>query len=330
MDNDTWFDSIIGHEAIKARLIHWQARDRMPHAMIFAGPAGIGKTMMARAIASAMVGRPLFLHEEAKAGQPLESDRDDAYYLAPAGAMLKVDQFRKLQSRLMLQGQAGSSRVCIIDHVETMNTEFANRMLKILEEPPSGVCFILITDQPALLLPTLVSRCTEIFFSPVGDAEMLAGLLRLRGGRAQDYEDAVAWGNGIVRAVFDYLQGTGSDEVRYALDFLRIMGEHACPYAAWLAVSVNLTEGETAEILRWSAMFLRDMAVLRSGAGQSGLRLKRYTDDMMKLLTCWTDTGIFKIFSVLDEGMEALVRHVNVHLVWDYVSIQCIKAKGGI
>ena len=64
-----------------------------------------------------------------------------------------------------------------------MNAEFANRMLKILEEPPQGVCFILVTDQPSLLLPTIVSRCAEIAFEPVGDAELTEGLLRLRGGR---------------------------------------------------------------------------------------------------------------------------------------------------
>ena len=265
-----------------------------------------------------------------KGDGPFAADGDEAYYVAPQGAMLKVDQFRQLQSRLILQGRAGRMRVCIIDHVETMNAEFANRMLTILEEPPQGVCFILVTDQPSLLLPTIVSRCAEIAFEPVGDAELTAGLLRLRGGRPADYEQAVAWGGGIVQSVLAHLDGGGGQEAARALEFLRIAATHRCPYAKWLSVCADMTETETIETLRWAGMFLRDMAVLRSGAEPSLLRLKRHTGDMMKLMDYWTDEAIFAMLRAFDEGMEAAGRHVNTRLVWDYVCIQCIQAKGGI
>lgn len=164
MMDRTLFDSIIGHSRLKEQFARLIDEDRIPHAMIFAGPAGIGKTLMAIAVASALVGRRVFPDLASREGEAVAGDKDDAFYLAPMGAMLKVDQFRQLQGELALQGEAGHRRVCIIDHVETMNTEFANRMLKILEEPPSGVCFILITDQPDLLLPTIISRCVRFTF----------------------------------------------------------------------------------------------------------------------------------------------------------------------
>ena len=327
---EQYFQDIIGHGAIKERLIRLMEKDRLPHAMIFAGPSGVGKTMMAFAVASALAGRRVFAGQEMKGDGPFAADGDEAYYVAPQGAMLKVDQFRQLQSRLILQGRAGRMRVCIIDHVETMNAEFANRMLKILEEPPQGVCFILVTDQPSLLLPTIVSRCAEIAFEPVGDAELTEGLLRLRGGRPADYEQAVAWGGGIVQSVLAHLDGGGGREAARALEFLRIAATHRCPYAKWLSVCADMTETETIETLRWAGMFLRDMAVLRSGAEPSLLRLKRHTGDMMKLMAYWTDDAIFAMLRAFDEGMEAAGRHVNTRLVWDYVCIQCIQAKGGI
>lgn len=327
---ELYFQDIIGHGAIKERLIRLMEKDRLPHAMIFAGPSGVGKTMMAFAVASALAGRRVFAGQDMKGDGPFAADGDEAYYVAPQGAMLKVDQFRQLQSRLILQGRAGRMRVCIIDHVETMNAEFANRMLKILEEPPQGVCFILITDQPSLLLPTIVSRCAEIAFEPVGDAELLEGLVRLRGGRPADYEQAIAWGGGIVRSVLAHLDGGGGQEAARALEFLRIAATHRCPYAKWLSVCADMTETETIETLRWAGMFLRDMAVLRSGAEPSLLRLKRHTGDMMKLMDYWTDEAIFAMLRAFDEGMEAAGRHVNTRLVWDYVCIQCIQAKGGI
>lgn len=327
---EPYFQHIIGHEGVKQRLIRYIEKDRVPHAMIFAGPSGVGKTMMAVAAASALAGRQLFVHMDDAGDMPFISDKDDAYYVAPQGAMLKVDQFRQLQSRLMLKGRAGHMRVCIIDHVETMNAEFANRMLKILEEPPQGVCFILITDQPAILLPTIVSRCAKISFEPVGDREMTDGLIRLHGGCPADYEQAVVWGCGIVQAVLSYLKDGGSGDAKAALEFLHIMAAHPCPYAKWLAVCTDITEQETINMLRWAGMFLRDMLVLRSGADPSLLRLKNYENEMMELMAYWTDDGMFAMLRAFDEGMEAAGRHVNIRLVWDYICIQCIQAKGGI
>lgn len=329
MMDRTLFDPIIGHSRLKEQFARLIDEDRIPHAMIFAGPAGIGKTLMAIAVASALVGRRVFPDLASREGEAVAGDKDDAFYLAPMGAMLKVDQFRQLQGELALQGEAGRHRVCIIDHVETMNTEFANRMLKILEEPPSGVCFILITDQPDLLLPTIISRCARFTFDPVGDDEMRQGLRRLRGDGG-NWDEAILWGGGIVRTVLSYLDGQGTDKAHFALDFLTTTAKHACPYAKWLALSAALTDRETTEILGWISLFLRDMAVLRSGAGRDYIRLKGYIHEMTELLPYWTDDAVFGLSRVLDEGLEAVSRHVNVRLVWDYVCLQAIRLRGGI
>lgn len=329
MMDRTLFDSIIGHSRLKEQFARLIDEDRIPHAMIFAGPAGIGKTLMAIAVASALVGRRVFPDLASREGEAVAGDKDDVFYLAPMGAMLKVDQFRQLQGELALQGEDGHRRVCIIDHVETMNTEFANRMLKILEEPPSGVCFILITDQPDLLLPTIISRCARFTFDPVGDDEMRQGLRRLRGDGG-NWDEAILWGGGIVRTVLSYLDGQGTDKAHFALDFLTTTAKHACPYAKWLALSAALTDKETTEILGWISLFLRDMAVLRSGAGRDYIRLKGYIHEMTELLPYWTDDAVFGLSRVLDEGLEAVSRHVNVRLVWDYVCLQAIRLRGGI
>lgn len=329
MMDRTLFDPIIGHSRLKEQFARLIDEDRIPHAMIFAGPAGIGKTLMAIAVASALVGRRVFPDLASREGEAVAGDKDDAFYLAPMGAMLKVDQFRQLQGELALQGETGRRRVCIIDHVETMNTEFANRMLKILEEPPSGVCFILITDQPDLLLPTIISRCARFTFDPVGDDEMRQGLRRLRGDGG-NWDEAILWGGGIVRTVLSYLDGQGTDKAHFALDFLTTTAKHACPYARWLALSAALTDRETTEILGWISLFLRDMAVLRSGAGRDYIRLKGYIHEMTELLPYWTDDAVFGLSRVLDEGLEAVSRHVNVRLVWDYVCLQAIRLRGGI
>lgn len=327
---ESYFSDVIGHNRIKERFTHLIETDRVPHAMIFAGPSGLGKTVMALAVASALVGRPVLKQWQDHAGVPVISDREEAYMLVPMGAILKVEQFRELQEKIMLMGQSGSKRVCIIDKVETMNKEFANRMLKTLEEPPQGVYFILVTNQPDLLLPTIISRCALVDFEPVNDEEMQAGLMRRLGGPAERYANPILWGCGNVKTVLDLCEGSGIGGADRALDFLRIMSDHATPYAKWLTVSVDYSDVISADILQWTRLFLRDMAVLRAGISPEQLRLKQYEQDLLQLLPHWSDEGIFRAMAVLDEGSEAILRHINIRLVWDYLCIQFQHIKGGI
>jgi DNA polymerase-3 subunit delta' len=328
--DDTYFAGIIGHSRIKKRLIHWIESDRMPHAVIFSGPSGLGKSLMARAVASTIAGRDVLSHWEEDTDSLIIQDHDDVFYLRPVGSMLKVEQFRLLQEKIMIMGRVGARRICIIDQVETMNKEFANRMLKTLEEPPQGVCFILITSQADLLLPTILSRCALVDFEPVPDDEMKEGLMRLRGGPAEQYDQPVLWGDGNVRAVLSVLAGSGLEGERHALEFLRIMATHSCPYAKWLTLSGNFTDVETTDILRWIGMFLRDILVLRNCGSAEVVRLKKYADDLAQLAPYFTDNSIFQGLQVLDTASEAVSRHVNVRLIWDFISIQFQHIKGGI
>ena len=309
-----YFDAVIGHETVKARLRRLIAEERLPHAMIFAGPEGLGKALMARAVAETLSDRPLladFTHLSCDADTPFIEDGGTVFYLDVIGTMLRVDQFRQLQEKLMLR--ASGSRVCIINHVETMNKEFANRMLKTLEEPPEGVHFILVTSQPDLLLPTIVSRCAIISFEPVGDEEMLDGLVRQYGGTAESYRQAVLWGGGNVARVLALKEGKGLEALQQALSFLQVMARQ-----------------ESQEVFRWIQMLLRDMVVMRSGVPAGRLRLGQYAHEVSELLPAWPDSCIFSLQHVLDEAGEAILRHVNVRLVWDAVCIRFIRAKGGI
>lgn len=325
------FDAVIGHEQIKKQLCRAIASGRLSHALIFAGPEGLGKTRLARAAASVLIGRPV-LHDleqlSCDTDTPFFQDQDDVYYLDRIGSMLRVDQFRRLQEKLMLR--TGRNRVSIINHVETMNKEFANRMLKTLEEPPQGVHFILITNQPDLLLPTILSRCVLIPFEPVPDEEMLAGLCRLKGGTPDQYRQAVLWGGGNVARVLSLLEGEGLNAAKQALTFLEIMTNHACPYAKWQSTAAAWGDEDSQAVLRWLAVLIRDMTVLRAGVPKERLRLGFYADTLNELLPHWPDACLFSLLGALDEASEAIVRHVNVRLVWDYVCIRFIEAKGGI
>ena len=78
---------------------------------------------------------------------------------------IRVDEIRELQDRFQQTSQQGGNKVCIISPAEGMNENASNCLLKILEEPPKKTYFILISDNPMSILPTISSRCQRVNFS---------------------------------------------------------------------------------------------------------------------------------------------------------------------
>jgi DNA polymerase-3 subunit delta' len=89
----------------------------------------------------------------------------DYHYLEPRGASIKIDQVRRLEAELYLKAFQGGAQIVVLNQAESLTPEAANCLLKILEEPPGEVYFFLLAVQPALLLPTISSRCQALRFS---------------------------------------------------------------------------------------------------------------------------------------------------------------------
>lgn len=87
-----------------------------------------------------------------------------------------TDQIEELVRKSQFKPMGDKKRVYIISQAELMNTEAQNRLLKSLEEPPPYVLYILVSSQPEMLLPTILSRCQQIRFSALSAAEIESGL----------------------------------------------------------------------------------------------------------------------------------------------------------
>lgn len=158
-------------------------QERLPHALLLRGQAGTGKYDFAQHLAQSL----LCLNRDAQGHAcqactscswfvqshhpdyrlltpEQESDNEDA----PASAtgkksQISVAQVRDLFGFLELTShQSGGRRVVVIHPAEALNVASANALLKILEEPPAGVIFLLVSHQPQRLLPTILSRCQKI------------------------------------------------------------------------------------------------------------------------------------------------------------------------
>jgi DNA polymerase III subunit delta' len=105
---------------------------------------------------------------------------------------IRVDEVRRMKSFFALSAADGGRRVAIIDAADEMTTGAANALLKLLEEPPAGATFLVISHQPHRLLPTIRSRCRELRLSPLGAQDLSDALVHAGGAVAPEQVQSLA------------------------------------------------------------------------------------------------------------------------------------------
>jgi len=208
------FDDIVGNSRVKKILRCALERGRVPNALLFAGPEGVGKKQVALVVAKALNcfrkkddaceecdhcrlinagNMPDVIEVDIKelrpeSGNQREEPEAGEGESGEAGReTIGIKTMRGIKELIYLRPMLGRSRVFIINEAEKMTPEAANSHLKILEEPPLFSTIILISENPALILPTIKSRCQVLNFLPVSDEE-IERVLRGRGverGRAR-------------------------------------------------------------------------------------------------------------------------------------------------
>jgi DNA polymerase III subunit delta' len=140
-------------------------RDRPSHAYLFHGPAGSGKREAAREFAAELLSRDAPDPENARA-RALAGAHPDLTWVAPSGAhiMLRGDVDQSVVAASSHTPFESAWRVFVLERADTMDDPAANTLLKTLEEPPSYVVLILLTDRPTQVLPTITSRCQGVRF----------------------------------------------------------------------------------------------------------------------------------------------------------------------
>lgn len=159
---------------------------RLGHAYLFTGPDGVGKATAARAMAASLLCREDA--ESAPCGRCpgclkfVSGNHPDFLSVRPDGAVIKIDQVRELKKALVFPPLEAPLRVTLLEEVHTMRREAANSLLKILEEPPPDNLLLLTADEAEPLLPTILSRCQVIPFSPLPLAATIEILQRMHPG----------------------------------------------------------------------------------------------------------------------------------------------------
>lgn len=213
------WSSIVGQEDAVGRLRKLCKGERMPHALLFAGPESVGKYLAAKTLAAAL----LCESGDAPCGtcrscRMVENEsHPDLVVVRPDKQNIKIGEIRKMQKDLSLAPYMAERRVCIIDEADKMRDEAANSILKTLEEPVGDVVFILITAKRYQLLDTIRSRCMLVQFGSVPWDALASELVR-RGANEKDAFLAARLAGGRFAPAEEILAEDGQSARQAAID----------------------------------------------------------------------------------------------------------------
>jgi DNA polymerase-3 subunit delta' len=262
-----------------------QLRERLPHAILFFGPEGIGKTLFAERFAQSLLCdtpaddgqacgqcapcgwfgqyshpdfrrvRPEILEEDDGAegdddAEPADAKKSARSAKAPSKE-IKIDQIRGLADFMNVSTHRHGKRIVALYPAEALNTAAANALLKTLEEPPPDTVFLLVSNGLDRLLPTILSRCRKFAMTMPSHDESLLWL------KGQGVEEADAWLAGQGGAPLAAHASAQADS-REAMDDL--LSQLARPSVdGLLKTAERLQKIPIAELVAWLQRWLYDV-----------------------------------------------------------------------
>jgi DNA polymerase-3 subunit gamma/tau len=188
------FAEVVGQEAILQSLAGALQSGRIPHAYLFAGSRGVGKTTMARILARCLNCAKGPTPDPCGTCEPCVSileDRNSDFVEIDAASHNSVDDIREMRERVAFATMGSRYKVYLLDEVHMLSKGAFNAFLKTLEEPPPRVVFIMATTEVHKVPETIRSRCQVLQFRQVSETDMVQRLQRICASEAVDIDPQV-------------------------------------------------------------------------------------------------------------------------------------------
>ena len=170
------FADIVGQE-MAVSILSRALEQGASHAYLFSGPPGVGKSEAALAFAAGLACADGGCGACTTCRRVQEGLHPDVEIVAPEGNFIRKEEITEINLHAVYRPYEARAKVYVFLEADNFNAEAANAFLKTLEEPPAHVHFILVTDHPERLLPTIASRCQSVTFSPVPAPALAADLV---------------------------------------------------------------------------------------------------------------------------------------------------------
>lgn len=275
------FDDVVGQQPVTQTLKNAIARDRVAHALLFAGPRGVGKTTTARILAKAVnceQGRTPDPCNECASCNAVAAGRSIDCLEIDGASNRGIDEVRELREIVRYAPSRDKCKVIIVDEVHMLTEPAFNALLKTLEEPPMGVIFILATTHAHKIPPTILSRCQHHDFRRLGQGEILPRLQLIA------HEEGVTVSEEAVKAIACAAEGSLRDAQSLLDQAIAYSGNVVSE--GDVAVVLGLVEGELL-VQTAQAIIERDsslaLAVVESLSAR-GDDLQRFCQELLAYL----------------------------------------------
>jgi DNA polymerase III subunit delta' len=235
-----------------------------------------------------------------------------------------AEQIEELIRKSLYRPSDDKKRVYIISQPERMNTTAANRLLKLLEEPPAFVLFVLVSSRPDQLLPTIVSRCQPLRFSAPAPSEISAQL-KTKSSSAEQISFASAYARGNVAQAEQLLTDTSLQLLRNdALDFLR--------YALSASKQLDMirkaesfskkdrSRDEQLQTLDALLLIFQDALRVQARQGEAGIN-SDISGVITKFAQNFPDADFAAAAKAVEDAMYQLTRNANATLLFAALAI---------
>lgn len=199
---------IYGQDPLLKSIENELKADRLPHAMLLSGPDRIGKFSIFRNLAAILQCENGYCRECKICREIFEGRSLDTFILEDDGSSIKIEQIRDIRHNMSLSRQ-GNFKIVVIQNIERMSIPAANAFLKILEEPPKFVKFLLTTNSLDSVLKTIISRC-RVYKAKLSSDEFVRDAVSIVNPDLEDFylDRAAAFSSGRIGKALELVENS--------------------------------------------------------------------------------------------------------------------------
>ena len=357
------FDAVVGQQETIQRLMNLDREKRVPHAIMLCGPAGCGKMAIAMAFASHMLGNSTLLehwnHPDlhftyptiklpsmGSEHQPVSGDFAKEWRnMLEHGPYFTIEQWTKemgattqqaiitgaesdeLARKLSMKASQGGYKISIIWMPERMNLTSANKLLKLLEEPPGQTLFIMVSEEPERLLETIRSRTQRIDVRRIDETELKNALTERRGIDEETAQRTARLAGGSWTNALGILNA-GNENKLFLDMFILLMrlayGRKLKELKKWSDSVAGYGREKQKRLLAYIGRMVRENFMFNFGIQELNYMTEEEENFARKFAPFINESNVMKISEMIEKAHRDIMQNANGKIVFFEFALQII------